>query len=105
MTKDEIFDAVIMEIDRIFGKKTGFGGEASEYAWLLQHYGVTEEEDVTWQRICEVNSLEEDDVEPLDPVDEGDAKVIAFLNDEPAVLTFLDALLLKYRSSAAVYPR
>jgi hypothetical protein len=98
MTKAELIEAVMAEMNRVWGHE-GLGGEKREYAWLLQTYGITEEQDVQWQLVLQ------DDVDDLPEEDLEDEELMAFLTDEPAVKAFLEAFLQKYQSSSVVYLR
>lgn len=99
MDPDEIIAEIIERVEHIFGDD-GFGGTREEYKWLLENYGITEEEDNTW-----IDIIDEEGAKALDPDDDDDAKIILFLRDPEAVWTFLEALLLKYRSNTTTYPR
>lgn len=98
MTKAELIEAVMAEMSRVWGQE-GLGGEKREYEWLLQIYGITEEEDVQWQLILQ------DDMDDLPEEDLEDGELMTFLADQPAVVTFLEAFLQKYREHSAVHPR
>ena len=54
MTRSELIDAVMGEMERVWGE-AGFEGTVTEYHWLFAHYGITEEEDVQWQLVLEHN--------------------------------------------------
>ena len=92
MNRHELIDAVMAEIDRIWGPE-GFGGEAEQYTWLLTYYGISEEEDLQWQLI----------------IDDGEAEAadsglyVADLHDDAAVCAFLSNLLTKYRNNTMTY--
>lgn len=91
---------IIKEMDRIWGK-AGFGGGYGEYAWLLQHYGITEEEDVRWINILVYNAGE---LSSEDDKDEGELEdLMQFLTDDQAVSSFLEQLLQKYRNNTITY--
>ncbi|WP_369927618.1 hypothetical protein [Xanthomonas sp. NCPPB 2632] len=96
MTEDELITAILAEMARVWGE-SGLHGEPDEYAWLESTYGITEDDDVKWQMVLQYRDgeLPEDDREDQD--------VMAFLHDETAVVRFLEGLLKKYQSSAAVY--
>lgn len=102
LTRSELIELVLAEIDRIWGPK-GFGGEFEAYAWLKANFEVSEEEDVQWQDVLsywsgtfdeDTTDLEEDEKE----------HVKAFLQDDFAVTNFLETLLQRYTSSDATYP-
>jgi hypothetical protein len=97
MSSDEIISEIIDKIGRIFGVN-GFGGTTEEYAWLLNKYGVTEEEDNSW-----IDIIDFEGADGLNPQDEDEARVVGFLLDPTAVRGFLVSLLRKYRSCSAVY--
>jgi hypothetical protein len=93
-----LVNAVLVEITRVWGEE-GLQGSAPEYAWLLETYGISEEEDVQWQLVFEYE-IDEMLAEDLD-----DEEVMAFVEDDAAVIAFLNRFLAKYRSSAATFPR
>lgn len=92
-----LVDAVLIEVTRVWGKE-GLQGNASEYAWLLDTYGISEEEDVQWQLV-----LEHEIGEMLDE-DLDDDEVMVFVEDDVAVIGFLQRFLAKYQSSTASFP-
>jgi hypothetical protein len=98
MTKSELVDRVLDEMDRVWGDK-GLGGEPEEYAWLLTHYNVTEEEEVQWQLILQ------DHMGDLPVEDQEDEEVMLFLENNDAVISFLQAYLSKYKSASTIYSR
>lgn len=98
MTRAELTDAVLEEMQRVWGDE-GFGGTLSEYAWLLANYGITEEEDVQWQLVLQY------DMDDLPEEDWKDEEVMTFVEDDEAVLPFLRMFVRKYRSGAAIFPR
>ncbi len=84
--------------------------------WLQANYGITEEEDVVWLDILNYHGGDWDIAEELKRLTPGRTpEELAemeqhlhererFLRDEPAVLAFLEQLLIKYRRGTAVYP-
>lgn len=44
MRKNELIEAIITEMDRLWGVD-GFNGTTDEYEWLQQNYGISEEDD------------------------------------------------------------
>jgi predicted 3-demethylubiquinone-9 3-methyltransferase (glyoxalase superfamily) len=96
MTVDELIEAITDEMERVWGE-TGFDGTESQYAWLLERYGITEGEDARWIVILR---NEDDELDDEDRAVEG---LMEFLGDEAAVTGFLEGLLEKYRSSTATY--
>ncbi|WLG83710.1 hypothetical protein PSH97_21805 [Pseudomonas cucumis] len=102
MIRSELIESVLAEMDRVWGPE-GFGGEFEAYAWLKEHFGISEDEDVKWQNVLSdwAGSLD-GDLEDLDETEK--ERVIAFLQDDSAVTTFLEALLQRYKSSAVIYP-
>jgi hypothetical protein len=80
----------------------GSCGEFEIYVWLKEYFGISEE-DVQWQDVLSnwVGSLD-GDLEEL--VEAEKKRVIAFLQDDSTLTTFLKALLKRYKSSAATYP-
>lgn len=96
MNREELIDAIMVEMARVWGTD-GFGGEPAAYEWLNSEYGITEEEDVQWQLIVEY------DIEDLDDEDLHDDELMTFLEDDPAVVLFLERLLHKYRSGSASF--
>jgi hypothetical protein len=105
--KNELIDAIIREVERVFGEDPGFEGTNEQYGWLATTYGVTEDDDVKWQfLICPDPFDPSKTVDPLDPDNSDDEEMISFLIDDNAVvIAFLETLLAKYRSSDAVWPR
>ncbi|MBW0238335.1 MULTISPECIES: hypothetical protein [Pseudomonas] len=101
MTKDELFDAVLAEMERVWGDQ-GFGGHVDAYGWLYENYGITEQDDLHWQDICDHygNNLSES---LADLSDEEIAEVMEFVQDDSRVERFLTNFLDQYRSSTAVY--
>ena len=99
MTKSQLIEAVLKEMDRVWGEDKGLGGTDEEYAWLLANYEISEEEDVKWQLVLEgsMGDLPEEDAD--------DPEVQEFLDDEAAVHVFLEGFLEKYHGSTAVYQR
>lgn len=95
----KLIDAIVTEINRVFGEG-GFDGTESQYAWLLNTYGVTEEEDVQWQTICEFERADLD--EDLYEEDELE-QLYQWLENDQVIVAFLEALLTKYRSSGIFY--
>lgn len=91
-----LIEAVLAEMGRVWPDDS-FGGSAEEYAWLLKHFGISEEEDVKWQFILQdsTGDLPEEDAE--------DPEVTDFLDDDEAVCAFLAELLEKYKSSTLSY--
>ncbi|WP_262383413.1 hypothetical protein [Pseudomonas sp. WS 5412] len=102
MTKAELFDSVVVEMGRVWGGR-GFGGEFEAYDWLLEYYGITEEDDNTWMDICAQYRGELTEA-LADLTEQERAEVLAFLADDARVTGFLKGLLQHYQSSGAVYP-
>lgn len=102
MTKDELFDGVLAEMERVWGEP-GFGGAFEAYDWLFEHYGITQEDDNTWMDICAKDRGELQDA-LADLTEDQRAEVEAFLADDARVTDFLKGLLQRYQSSDAVYP-
>ncbi|MCP5244100.1 MAG: DUF1917 domain-containing protein [Burkholderiales bacterium] len=97
MRKTKLIDAIFDEWDRVWGSE-GFNGTPSEYAWLQENYGISEEDDVRWQLILEydANELADEDLDDRD--------LMEFLEDQKAVQKFLQFLLTCYRSASVAYP-
>lgn len=98
MTKVALINAIFEQMDRVWGEE-GFDGEEQEYDWLLANYGITEEEDVMWMLILQHGM---DDLEPDDREDE---ELMTFLENEQAVIRFLETFLHKYQGSDLVFVR
>lgn len=96
MTKSELIESVLKEMDRVWGED-GLGGQPDEYAWLLKKYNITEEDDVQWQLILQY------DMNDLPDEDKEDEELMDFLKDDHAVIQFLEKYLMKYKGSSAVY--
>lgn len=102
MTRSDLIESVLAEMERVWGPE-GFGGELEAYAWLKASFGISEEEDLQWQDVLSdwAGTLDED---TADLEEDEKEQVKAFLQDDPAVITFLETLLQRYRSSDATYP-
>lgn len=101
MTEGKLFDSVLAEMDRVWGAD-GFDGEFMAYAWLAENYGITIEEDNKWGNILAHFGGYIEEI--LDDHSEEEAyEIMSFLEDDARVTQFLESLLLKYRSSSAVY--
>ncbi|WP_239989847.1 hypothetical protein [Pseudomonas syringae] len=101
-TKSELIESLLAEMNRIWGPD-GFGGKPEAYAWLQEHFKISEEEDVKWQDVLSewAGTLEEDTAD----LDEDEQKQVkAFLQDDSAVIVFLESLLHRYKSSDTTYP-
>lgn len=96
MTKSEMIDAVIQEMDRVW-VNNGFDGSPEQYEWLLKNYNISEEDDVKWQLIMEHH------MDDLCTEDQNDDDVMAFLENTISVNRFLQEFLTKYRSSSKSY--
>ncbi|EIC31340.1 MULTISPECIES: ATP-binding protein [Methylomicrobium] len=96
ITKAELIDSILEEMDRVWGED-GLGGEPDEYAWLLENFNITEEDDVQWQLILQhsMNDLYDEDLE--------DEELMTFLEDDQSVIQFLQEFLGKYKNSSASY--
>lgn len=101
LTRSDLIESVLAEMARVWGP-TGFGGEQEACAWLKEQFGISEADDVQWQDVLSdwSGTLDEDTAD-LD-VDELE-NVKAFLQDDNAVMTFLETLLQRYRNSSATY--
>ncbi|WP_248806549.1 hypothetical protein [Pseudomonas sp. MWU13-2100] len=101
MTRDQLIDAVLAEMERVWGEN-GFGGETEEYKWLYENYGISEEDDIHWQDVCnDWGGTLQESLEGLG--EEVIAEAIEFINDDTRVVKFLEKFLKQYRSSTAVY--
>ena len=96
-TRSDLIDAILEEMNRVWGDD-GFSGAWEEYEWLLEAYGVTEDDDVEWSGILE---YEADEIQPHDGANK---KWMSFVTDDEQVIPFLQQLLKKYRSNTAVLP-
>jgi hypothetical protein len=96
MTRDHLIEAVVAEMERIWGK-TVFDGTAAEYEWLLSSYGITEEEGVQWQLLLQYQ------MQDLSDEDREDPEVTDFVENKAAAVEFLVTLLRKYQNSSARY--
>jgi hypothetical protein len=103
MEKDDLFRAVLREMERVWGED-GFGGELVAYDWLYEHYGISERDDLHWQDILSHYADELPD-SLGDLTEEEIAEVMEFVEDDTRVVRFLERLLEQYRSSTAVYPQ
>ena len=96
ISKLHLIDDINEQMTRVWGPE-GFGGGPDEYQWLQTSCEISEEEDVRWQEIVEHSAGE---IEPED--EEVDHE---FLNDDKAVVPFLEAFLKKYKSAPSIFPR
>ncbi len=73
-------------------------GSPEEFAWLLEHYGIAEEDDVRWQWLIGYlsDSLYEDEIE--------DDEVYDFIKVEEAVRAYLAPFLKNRQRNALTYP-
>jgi hypothetical protein len=94
----QLMEAILEEVARVWGDDDGLIGEPAEYAWLLENYGITEDEDYHWHLLLQDNMGELSEEDSADPDNQ------EFLEDEDAVHDFLKMFLEKYQSSDAVYP-
>lgn len=88
---------------RVWGPD-GFSGEFEAYAWLQEHFGISEKEHARWQDVLSdwAGTLDEDTAD----LDEDEKmQVKAFLQADPTVTAFLKSLLQRYESSDATYLR
>lgn len=99
--REALIEAVFDEMERVWGQE-GFGGEFEAYDWLLQHYGISEEEDNRWLDILAYDTGELV-IEEYGLEEEEEEAMLSFLENDDAVNQFLTVLLQKYRSSSAVY--
>ncbi|ODJ93162.1 hypothetical protein BB779_01200 [Pseudomonas viridiflava] len=102
MIKDELFAGVLVEIERVWGEP-GFGGDFEAYDWLLENYGITEEDDNRWMDICAQDRGELEHA-LADLTKDQRAEIEEFLANDARVTDFLKGLLQRYQSSGAVYP-
>jgi hypothetical protein len=103
INRADLIDDICDEIERVFAP-SGFDGEAAQYIWLEKVYSISEEDDIRWQHICELD-FDDDDADKLDPQNSDHADMIAFLADEPMMIAFLVDMLAKYCASDAVWSR
>lgn len=87
---------VMAEMERVWGpsETQGFDGTTEQYAWLEQHYGITEDDDVHWQFI-----LQDSWGEKPDDLNEDDGETREFLASPHAIVGHLNFLLERYRSN------
>lgn len=101
LTRSELVESVLAAMERVWGAD-GFGGEDEAYAWLQEHFAISEEEDVQWQYVLSdwAGTLDEDTAD----LDEDEQKQMrALLQDDTTVTVFLESLLKRYKSSDATY--
>ncbi|CAJ0800211.1 hypothetical protein LMG7141_03790 [Ralstonia condita] len=91
MDRAELINAILTRMEQVWGDG-GLSGEPEQYAWLLEHFGISEEEDVQWQLVLEY------DMDELSEEDREDPEVMQFVEDEEQVVRFLENLLRKYES-------
>lgn len=98
MNRTQLIDAIFEEMQRVWGDEDR-PAEPEDYAWLEKHYGISENDDISWQLILdyEADEMAEEDL--------ADDEVMDFVEDNLGVILFLEGLLRKYQSGTAVYPR
>jgi len=89
-------------MERVWGEP-GFSGKLEEYDWLRENYGISENDDITWQDITAqyANDLP---AALIGLTEEERIEVMDFLQDDMQVIAFLERLLENYQSSDATYP-
>jgi hypothetical protein len=98
----ELIDALTDQIMRVV---PDFDGSPVEYEWLRANVGITEEEDVRWINVTswQLGTFEEDG----DHYDEEEwaewAEWVTFLENDAAVVAFLESMLARYRACATSY--
>jgi hypothetical protein len=98
MSRAQLIDAIMVEIERVW---PGYhlNGTKEQYEWLRANYRITAVEDIRWQLILEHSEHE------LRDGDRADGDLMAFLDNDAAVIAFLQTMLDKYRSNTAVHER
>lgn len=92
MDRSALINAILARMEEVWGDK-GLTGEPKQYAWLLENFGISEEEDVQWQLVLEY------DMGELSDEDREDPEVMQFVEDEKQVVPFLESMLRKYESA------
>jgi len=99
MVSDRLMQTIVDELQRVWPGDS-FEGADDQYAWLYEHYGIPEQDDVKWQ--CALAAWMDEDPD-LDPADPADRELMAFLSDEEAMQSFLVQLRQQYRRGNAVW--
>ena len=99
MVSDSLMQTIVDELQRIWLGDC-FEGAKDQYAWLYEHYGTPEQDDVKWQCALSAWMDEDPDLELANPADR---ELIAFLSDEEAMQSFLAQLREQYRRGNAVW--
>ena len=99
MVSDSLMQTIVDELQRIWPGDC-FEGANDQYAWLYEHYGISEQDDVKWQCALSAWMDEDPDLELADPADR---ELIAFLSDEEAMQSFLAQLREQYHRGNAVW--
>jgi hypothetical protein len=99
MVSDSLMQTIVDELQRIW-QGDCFEGANDQYAWLYEHYGAPEQDDVKWQ--CALAAWMDEDPD-LDLADPADRELIALLSDEEAMQSFLAQLREQYRRGNAVW--
>jgi hypothetical protein len=99
VVSDSLMQTIVDELQRVWPGDS-FEGTDDQYAWLYEHYGVTEQDDVKWQ--CALAAWMDEDPD-LDRADPADRELLAFLSDEEAMQSFLVQLRQQYRRGNAVW--
>jgi hypothetical protein len=99
MVRDSLMQTIVAEVMRVWPEDS-FEGTDDQYAWLYEHYGITEQDDVKWQ--CALADWMDEDPD-LDLTDPADRELMTFLTDEGAMQSFLVQLREQYRRGSAVW--
>jgi len=99
MVRDSLMQTIVAEVMRVWPEDS-FEGTDDQYAWLYEHYGITEQDDVKWQ--CALAAWMDEDPD-LDRANPADRELLAFLSDEEVMQSFLVPLRERYRRGNAVW--
>jgi hypothetical protein len=91
--RDKLIDSILVEIWRVWQGK--FNGTEAEYQWLVNNYGISEEDDSRLVLILEQQEGKSDRLAEY----EDNSEVHAFLGDNVAITEFLTTMLRRYKSN------
>ena len=99
MVSDSLMQTIVDELQRVWPVDS-FEGTDDQYAWLYEHYGIPEQDDVKWQ--CALAAWMDEDPD-LNLADPADRELLAILSDEQAMQSFMVQLRQQYSHGNAVW--
>jgi hypothetical protein len=99
VVSDSLMQTIVDELQRVWPGDS-FEGTDDQYAWLSEHYGIPEQDDVKWQ--CALAAWM-DEAPDLNLADLADRELLAILSDEQAMQSFMVQLRQQYSRGNAVW--